>query len=158
MTLRRVNLVLLGVTTLLALAVWLGDPQLPGGPITHLDPAVVHVLRIEERGGRVLSFRRGPGGWHRDAPGGGPADGPDLDALAELAAAPSRRSFPVAGADLAALGLAPARLCIILDQVTLELGGSEPIEGRRYVRVGQRIHLVDGRFQQPLGMLLAPGP
>lgn len=153
MGLPRVNLVLAGVVALLALTVLFApDParESEPGPLTALDPETLPRIHIHRGSDDTLAFRRTADGWRMTDPYGIAADRGRLQALARLASTPSRRSFPAAGVDLAELGLAPAPLHLELDGLTLEIGGTEPIRGRRYLLLEGRIHLIDDRFQHHL--------
>ncbi len=150
------NLALAGVVALLVLVAVFGpDPTRESAPepLTKLDPAVVRHIRIDRNTDGALAFQRGAEGWRMSEPYRIAANGDKLQALARIASAPSRRSFPAGQTDLAEFGLAPAPLRLELDDVILEIGGTEPIRRRRYLRLEGRIHLIDDLF---LHHLLAP--
>ena len=153
MGLARVNLALAGVVTLLALATLYGPEPgdtLAEAPLTELDPGKIRQIRIDRRGRDPIAFERDADGWGMTAPYRIAANGDKLQALARIASTPSHRGFPVGQADLAELGLAPASLHLELDGLVLEIGGTEPIQRRRYVRLEGRIHLIDDLFQHHL--------
>ena len=154
--LARVNLTLAALVTLLALVALFGPD--PAGErtletLTPLNPEKLERIRIHRSGDEPISFEHRADGWQMTAPFRLTADQKKLAALAHIAAAPSHRSFPAGETDLSELGLAPAPLRLELDGLTLEIGGTEPIGRHRYVRLGDRVHLIDDRFQHHL---LAP--
>ncbi len=155
--LSRVNLALMGVVAVLALAVAFGpDPAREKAPaqLTGLDPESLRSIRIDRGGDGTLGFERDSGGWDMIAPYRIAAKGDKLQALARIASTPSHRSFPTAQTEIAELGLATASLRLKLNDLTLEIGGTEPIRHRRYVQLEGRIHLIDDLFQHHL--LAAP--
>ena len=165
MGLARVNLALAGVVALLALAALYGPEPgdtLAEAPLTVLDPGKIRQIRIDRRGRDPIAFERDADGWGMTAPYRIAANGDKLQALARIASTPSHRSFPAGQADLAELGLAPASLHLELDGLTLEIGGTEPIRRRRYVRLEGRIHLIADLFQHHLlaaaAAFVAPTP
>lgn len=80
--------------------------------------------------------------WRMTAPLQAPANSTRALALAGLAAQIPERSYPVADADLDALGLARPAIRLRLDDALLEFGGNDPITGLRYVRLGDTVHLI----------------
>lgn len=153
MKLSRINLLLGAVVALLALFTALGPMSGKDqvmSPLTQLDPESLRHIRIDRGDGDVLGFERDLEGWRMTMPYSRTADTDKLRAVARIAAAPSRRRFAAADADPAELGLGPAQLRLELDGELLEIGGTEPIRRRRYVRVGPWIHLIDDLFQHHL--------
>jgi len=152
MTLARINLLLALLVAGLVLAVILLDAPGPGDTslLTGHAPAEVRHIRIERRGRDTLAFVRDDDGWRMTAPGAAPAIADRLDAIARILSAASRRSFPAAEADLQELGLAPARLSLWLDRIRLDIGGTDPINHRRYLLIGDRVHLIDDLYQHHL--------
>ncbi len=152
MGLGRINALLGILVALLALAVGLG-PAPPGAArLTSLDRDQVTRLYIRRPGEPELAWRRDPGGWHPASPAAPPAGDDTLGRLARIAAAHPWRHLPDPP-DLVALGLAPPGLVLVLDDTRLELGGTEPLQGRRYVRTGAGVFLIDDRY-----LHLAPRP
>jgi hypothetical protein len=163
MRIAHLNLALVGLVGLLALAAFLwSTPGLDTGtPVTRLDPAAVSEVRIERPGVAVQAFERLPDGWRMTAPQSAAADAERLDRLVQIAAAPSHRRLPAEAVDAAELGLAPPAITLILDHTRLELGDTEPVNRRRYLRVGRQVHLIDDRFAHllwgaPRSLVAAP--
>lgn len=126
------------------------DKDLAVTRLTGLDPASLRHVRIDRGDGDVLAFERNPTGWHMTMPYSGSADMDKLHAIARIAAAPSRRRFAMQDTDPAELGFSPAPVRLQLDDELLEIGGTEPIRRRRYVRIGEWVHLIDDLFQHHL--------
>ncbi|MEJ2694895.1 MAG: hypothetical protein P8166_18235 [Candidatus Thiodiazotropha sp.] len=61
----------------------------------------------------------------------------------------SLERFPTP-ADTSPFGLAPAPIQLRLDGLTLDIGGTEPVNGWRYVRIGDQIHLIADGFYHHL--------
>ena len=89
-------------------------------------------------------------------PGGGwaiaghtvlPADQLQVSALTRLAQQKPVRSYPVAELDLARLALEPPRASVMLNDIQVDFGDTEPLEGLRYVRVGAQVHLTPDLYQ-----------
>ncbi len=153
MGLARVNLALAGVVALLALAALYGsDPARESAPepLTGLNPEAGRQIRIDRGADDALRFERNAEDWGMTVPYRIAANRDKLQALARIASTPSHRSFPAGQTDLAELGLAPAPLHLELNGLTLEVGGTEPIRRRRYVRLEGQIHLIDDLFQHHL--------
>ncbi len=118
-------------------------------PLTPLDPVSIQRIRLQ-RMGETLEFTRSSTGWRT---GQGRADDDRLSALTRIARGPSLRHFNVNEASAQELGLAPPQLVLELDGLRLEFGATEPIRQRRYVRIGDTVHLIEDRHQR---QLLAP--
>ncbi len=129
------------------------DKDLAMTRLTGLDPVSLRHVRIDRGDGDVLVFERNPTGWHMTMPYNGSADMDKLHAIAAIAAAPSRRRFAMQDTVPAELGFSPPPVRLQLNNELLEIGGTEPIWRRRYVRIGEWVHLIDDLFQHHL---LAP--
>jgi hypothetical protein len=147
-SLYRANLLLGGMLILLAGLVMLeGDLEAPAGvvPLTDLETAAVREIRLRSRAGDVQHYLRSAQGWQMLAPYPLPAEPGRLQRLAALAQAPSWRQIPLPELDPKEAGL-DKPLQVALNDTQLEFGGTEPIRQRRYVRIGDRVHLIDDSF------------
>lgn len=79
-----------------------------------------------------------------------PADPFQVNAITRLAEQKVSRSYPVTDLDLAQVKLATPDITVKLDDVVLEFGAVDPLEGLRYVRVGDRVHLIEDLYQNQL--------
>jgi hypothetical protein len=148
------NLLLLLVLALLGLGIRHelareGRPQTLAG----LDPADLRLIEVERDGESPIRLERGPERWRLLEPLQVDADPSRLERLLAILGAPVQRSFPEQSADLAALGLAPAKLRLRLDGLTLAFGGLDPLTQQRYVGLDGLVHLIEDRFYH---LLIAP--
>lgn len=148
------NLALLLILILLALGIRHELAQ-EGRPATlaGLDPASLSLIEVEREGEPRIRMERGPDGWRLLEPLQVDADPSRIAGLTAILTAPVERSFPEQAADLAQLGLAPSRLRLRLDGLTLAFGGLDPLTQQRYVGADGLVHLVEDRFYH---LLIAP--
>lgn len=149
-----VNLVLLLLVAALGLAIR-SELSGQGGPQTlaGIDPADLRRIEVEREGEPRIRLERGPQGWRMLEPMSVDANQDHVGKLLEIIAAPVERSFPEQAAALAELGLAPAKLTLKLDSLTLAFGGLDPLGQRRYVAADGLVHLIEDRFYH---LLIAP--
>lgn len=148
------NLVLLLAVAALALLAWLepGKEETPAPPkLTALEAAQVERIRIERAAGELVLERR-DGHWQLTTPVVAPANSVRTDAILSIAGMESLRSQPVEGLDLAAYGLAEPAVRLFLNDTRIDFGKATPLDQRRYVRVGDTLHLIpDLRYYQLIG-------
>jgi len=77
-----------------------------------------------------------------------PADNYPVNALQRLAEQKAVRSYPASVLDLAQLQLDPPYATAILNDTAIEFGNLEPLEGLRYVRVADQVHLIPDLYLQ----------
>lgn len=159
MGLGRVNPILGALVVALGLLLWwFPTGPAPGPALTDLDPGTIRRIRVGDRRGLKFALARDGAGWRLTHPQAGPADPDQAAALAGLARAVSQRQLPPEGLDLQALGLDPPGLRLELDDRVLDLGGTEPIQGRRYVLVAGRVHLIADPIHHLLRVPERKGP
>ena len=149
-----VNLLLLLLLGLLALAIRheltvVGQPPTLAG----IDVADLRLIEVERVGEPLIQLERTPDGWRMREPIAIDADQGRIDQLLGIVAAPVQRSFLAQSAALDELGLAPVKLSLRLDGLTLAFGGLDPVGQRRYVSADGLVHLIDDRYQH---LLIAP--
>lgn len=160
----RLNLVLLAVVVVLALAAWLlprpaGEPA----PVTALAPGEVRALELRypaEPGRPAVVLERRRDGWHLTRPLARPArDGRVVTALGVLDAR-SGSCYGAGERDPGEFGLATPRLLLRAGDTELAFGDRAP-DGRRYLRAGARLCLVEDRayplLAEGVDGLAAPG-
>lgn len=151
MGLGRINLALGALVVVLALVVWWAPSgQVPGVPLTDLEPRAIREIRVSDRQGLKFALVRDGDNWRLTHPRVAPADPVQAAALAGLARAVSYRQFPLSDLDPKSLGLDPPGLRMELDEQVLELGATDPIQDRRYVRVADQVHLIADPIQHLL--------
>jgi hypothetical protein len=146
-----INLALLLLVAVLAVAVWLAPEEQPAEPppLTNLDPAGIRHLRLHNRHGE-LELQREDTGWEMVQPYPVPANSPRVELLLGIATAKSLGQFPVPADRLTEFGLNPPLATLELDRTRIEVGGIDPLHHRRYLRIGNTLHLITDRFPQHL--------
>ena len=148
------NLVLLLILILLGLGIRHELAEEGRTPtLAGLDPASLSLIEVEREGEPRIRIERGPDGWRLLEPLQVDADPSRIDGLTAILGTPVQRSFPAQAADLAQLGLAPSRLRLRLDGLTLAFGGLDPLTQQRYVAADGLVHLIEDRFYH---LLIAP--
>ena len=142
-----VNLLLLAVVLgLVGLVLWeQRAQQAPSVPqLLQIEPAAIQQLRIERTGQAALVLQRlDAERWQLQSPLAIDANGFRIQALLRVSELRSLGSFPVSGAELAVYGLdQPSLRLIINGQLELVFGGQTTLDYRRYVRLGEQIHIV----------------
>jgi hypothetical protein len=142
---RRLNLILLAVTGLLGLLIWQAQsPTIP--PLTQLIPEAVEQIKITQLTGPQVTLHKRQGSWHS---GSTRADDKRVAQFLAICRTPSLDNFAIPD-DLRPFGLDPAPIQVHLNGLTLHIGGTDPINGWRYVRIDQRIHLIADGFYHHL--------
>jgi hypothetical protein len=149
-----VNLLLMLVVTVLALLVLQENRrEARAGRLTALEAAAVEHIERLRRGQSTLVLVRAEGRWRLREPFDAVADPRPVERLLGLVAAKSVRVLPLETVEPARLGLADPDVRLRLNGLELRFGDTEPIDGRRYVQIGDLVHLIEDRF---LPQLLAP--
>ena len=144
----QVNLALLALAAVLALLILFSpdsDPQQEVTPLTRQSPEEVRKITVSNRHGGFTLERRG-GDWRMTAPHAAEANAERIANLLEILSTPSYQRIPLSEVDLAEFGLQPPAASIRIDGLTLELGEIHPFNQRRYLRIGDRLHLIKDRF------------
>lgn len=146
------NWVLLGGAVILAAVVYFLPAQKDRPPppplITGMTPEKIEHIHIKRTGKPDIDLVRDHRQWRLTAPLHAAANGFRADALASVVEADSERRFSAVGEDLSKFGLDPPRARLQLDHVTVSFGDRDPIGGRRYVQVGDVIHLIPDYYYQ----------
>ncbi len=146
------NLILLAVVTLLALAVWLTpDETAPTDSLklTLMQPQQIDSIEIINRSGKV-ELQRTQNGWQMSAPYTITANAVRIEQLLQIATAESLQRFPSPTEQLAEFGLAEPQAIIKLGQQSIQMGNTNPVSHQRYLRSGDTIHLIKDRFPHHL--------
>jgi hypothetical protein len=145
----RRSLLNLGLSLLvLGLLVWVWrlQPQ-PLPPLTPLQPQQIERIRISDDTGRDIRLEKRAGRWWL---GQAPANQERIEQLLGICTTPSLRRLPATERRLAEFGLAPPPLRLWLNDLELDFGTTDPINGWRYVLTGGQIHLIGDGFQHHL--------
>ncbi len=143
----RINVVLVLFALLLGLLLFL-DPWRPEPGVqqrlTDLAQEEINRIRIWKPGGRDILLERRGVTWLLREPFDIRAAQHVVQSLLALPSAPSEKQ--ILKGDLGRFGLAPAKGHIQLNDTILFFGDIDPLGGRRYVRVGDTVHLTSDRF------------
>ena len=77
-----------------------------------------------------------------------PADNFQINMLQRLAEQKAVRSYTASELDLTQLQLTPPQATVILNDTAIEFGQLEPLQGLRYVRVADQVHLIPDLYLQ----------
>ena len=144
----RINLALLALAAVLALLIRLSpdnDPQQEITPLTRQSPEEVRKITVSNHHGSFTLERR-DGDWRMTAPDAAEANAERIADLLMILSTPSYQQFPLSEVDLTDFGLQPPTASIRIDRLTLELGEIHPYNQRRYLRLGDTLHLINDRF------------
>lgn len=142
---RQLNL-LLGVVALgLMAAVFFSreQPEPPPPPLTALAEADINRIVIRHSGEPDIRLEKRGAEWWLTQPVETRAEPVEIGAILNLPARGSQRRYPVSAMDLSEIGLDPSGWSVQLNDVRIEFGGVDPIESRRYARIGDTVHLID---------------
>lgn len=143
-----VNGTLLLVAILLAVAVWLTteqNNQTQKVTLTNLTPSQISKIVIENGSDPAIHIERNADKWMITQPSKAQADNAKIEKLLQITQSNSIRRF-TAPPDLTDFGLNPPQAILTLNQASIEMGTLHPMNQRRYVRVGNLIHLTNDRF------------
>lgn len=148
-----INLGLLALVSILTL-IALYEPGLKKAekeqPLTKLKPEEIHYIRISDNRGRNLVLEKQQGVWRMTRPYDKAANEIRINQLLGIANTRSFSHFAVPEERLAEFDLDPASIRLQLNDVVLEVGGNEPLRFRRYVRIGNQLHLISNGFHHHL--------
>jgi hypothetical protein len=119
-------------------------------PLTALDPAEVAHLEIHCQSCTTRIFERVDGAWRMRAPHDAAANPDAVNRLLAVLRAPVRTRMKMADYDAAKLGLTPPQFTVVADAVRIDIGGEDPIDHDRYVRIGAELLRVPDRFSARL--------
>jgi len=146
-----INLILIG--SVIALAMFLvntsSPPANPIVPLTTIAPQSIESIDIRRDNKPELRFRKSNSIWLMTAPLEVRANDDRINAMLQLLQTPSFNRLQSMDHDLSRFDLAPPAVVLREDAHEFQFGGTNPLEGRRYVMIGATIHLIpDGLFPQ----------
>lgn len=158
------NLALAGLVLVLAgLVAWLGlSPDETHTGLTKLDATAVTDIRVEREGAPDLHLVKEGEDWKLTEPFEIVASPYRATMLAKLADERSLAHYDIGERDLTRYGLSPGRAQVILNgQTRIVFGDVNPLNHQRYLRVENRIHLIDDKvfpvLQAPVASYVGPG-
>ena len=117
------------------------EPQ-PTLVVGKLDALNNVTLQNKEK----LTFEKRDGLWRLTAPFAAPVNQVRMRQLLEVGQAASSAHYPIKPEELAQFGLDQPQATLALGDSILQFGTTDPINMRRYVRIGDTLHLVDDNF------------
>ena len=147
-----VNLLLVLATAVLLLIVYFEpgiDEPAEAPAITSLTKDQLHRIHLNRplRDDLVL-VKKGTGQWIIQHTPELPADDYQANALHRLAEQKAVRSYAASELDLGQLQLEPPNATAALNDTVVEFGNLDPLEGLRYVRVADQVHLIPDLYLQ----------
>ncbi len=116
-------------------------------PLTTLNPDSIDQIRIQRSGQNDIELRRQGQHWQVRLDGRWlPANAWRIKQLLELAQAPSLARFAAEPAKLGQYGLAEPRIRLRLGSLDIAIGDTDPLGQRRYLLIGDSVHLISDRF------------
>lgn len=152
---RRIIINLILISTVIALAVFLvstgTEPGSPVIPLTSIATQSIQRIDIKRAGKPDLGFRNNNGVWLMTVPIEARANDNRINAMLQLLQAPSFTRLRSTDHDLSHFELAQPIVVLREDAHEFVFGGTNPLEGRRYVMIDDTIHLIqDGLLPQLL--------
>jgi hypothetical protein len=144
------NLVLLAVVAVLATLAYL-EPKKQEAKITRLselDDSTVNEITLQNKD--RLVFEKRENHWWLGSPFAAPANEIRIRQLLDIARAESLAQYPLKPEDLAKFELDKPKFSLSMGSTKLIFGGSDPINMRRYVQIGETLHLVNDDFSHHL--------
>lgn len=119
----------------------------PPQQLTALSVDEIVKLGIENSSGNAISLVKQQGQWHMTSPYQVAVDSGRLEQLLGVVSAKSLASYAMAQVDANQLQLdSPQLILRINDDTVLRFGTTDSLQGRRYVQVGNRVHLIVDRY------------
>lgn len=143
----RSNAILSVIVLSLAVLMWLTRPQMANPAVSTLSsikPESVEQIKLE-LGGRdapSIILSRQDAGWMLLQPIEMPADPAAVAEILRLLNSRSQQQLSIAEVDLKKLKLNPPLWRVSLDEQSFSIGGTDAINGYRYVGTNGQIHLV----------------
>ncbi|MEI6353984.1 MAG: DUF4340 domain-containing protein [Methylococcus sp.] len=145
------NLVLLILIVALALVAHFRPGKPKGLPaVTLLDIETSGIDRIELLRPDAILFQRKAGTWLLTAPLEAPANPLRIEQLLDITKTKSEAQYPMKDLKLAPFGLDKPLAILKLNDQVMTFGGTDPLSFRRYVVVGDTLHLVSDGFSHHL--------
>ncbi len=141
-------LLLLGVAALAVVAIYQPGIAPPPPPVklTNLTPQQISRIHIERAGKATITLQKLNGHWRITEPRQLPADDGRVNSLLRVAQETSQARFQVKPEDLHKYKLDKPAVRLTLDGQVFAFGDIDPINGRRYVQIGNTVHLTTDMY------------
>lgn len=146
---RWINLALVVLIGIMVLTTYLSgqrDTPEPVLRVSPIQPEQVQRFEFSAPGGEAIVAARRDGQWFVESPLAMPANNHRAAELLGMMRARSLSGFRAAGNDLSQYGLAPPMALLRVEGLTFAFGGTEPLNGRRYVEFDGQVHLVEDHY------------
>jgi Domain of unknown function (DUF4340) len=141
-----VNVGLLTVIAILATIAIVkpGKEEVEPSSLLAVDPQGLTHVTLQNK--ETLVFEKIDGQWRLTAPFAAPVNQVRIGQLLDVTKATSEANYPLKPDEVAQFGLDEPQAVLTLGKNTLQFGGTDPIKMRRYVRLGDTLHLVEDNF------------
>lgn len=138
---------LVGLALLVMFEPGIEPPPVPTTLTATSQDDITHI-RIDREQLAPLQLDRQQDGWQVLSDQPIPANEFQVLSLLELVGTETKRSYSLDQLDLGKLALDPASAKVTFNnELTIEFGTTEPLDGYRYVRVDDTVHLITDRYQ-----------
>lgn len=143
-----INAALVAGLAALGLTLWLDTDSRNNEeqPLTALKKEAVGEVVIERPGEPAIVLEKHDGGWRIREPVRIAANDLRVNSILNVLHSRSLRRYPYSELDPAGFGLEPAAATLDAGGLTLRFGDTAPLEGQRYVRVGDTLHLTEDNY------------
>ncbi len=124
----------------------------PGHAITHLSPRQVTTLRVRYADHPELKLARHGAGWRITQPWHARASDSLVSSVLADIDEHAKAVYLASTLKLGKFGLAKPRLTLWLNGTEVDFGGTSPLDGARYIRVGKRVFVVDDNLYGQLAV------
>lgn len=118
--------------------------------LTTLTPEKIQRIEIGAQGAQTITLVKEQNAWRMTAPIQISANEFRIESILGLLGAQSHTQYKKTQVDLAKLKLDTPRYLIRFNDLSVALGDTEPLEGRRYVLIGDVIHLIADAYSHHL--------
>ena len=143
---RKIILNLILLLAVAALGVFLvntgEEPEKKIIPLTSIAPETIRHIDIKRKDKGNISFRKIGDAWFMTAPLQVRANEYRINAMLQLLQTPSFIRLSTEGLDLSRFDLAPPAVSLEENGQEFFFGGTNPLEGRRYLMRGSVVHLI----------------
>ena len=118
--------------------------------LTTLTPEKIQHIEISAQGVQTITLVKEQNAWRITSPVEISANEFRIESILGLLGAQSHTQYKKTQVDLAKLKLDKPRYLIRFNDLSIALGDTEPLEGRRYVLIGDAVHLIDDAYSHHL--------
>jgi hypothetical protein len=140
----QLNLALLVIAVALGVAVYFSqEKEEKGPPLTPLTAETIDKVRIEHPDAPAIALEKSGAKWVMTEPVNAPVDSIEINGVLNLATLEVKSTLEATDLQPAELGLEPPRYTVTFNDQKIEVGNTEPLNYRRYLRAGGKIMLTD---------------